>query len=187
VSPEETQHDATPEKRAVVVEAAEDDEWPPWAETFLVNIERSPNASRAAEQAGVDRSTPYRLRDRSERFALAWHDAREKALDRLEEVVYALGTAGLASKKTVTKIDGDGKIIEVTETEEIVRSPTLAMFFLKRWRPEYREAFRVEQTGANGGPIRHEIGLVEELAGKARADLDRLHAEQHELPELPPA
>jgi hypothetical protein len=28
------------------------------------------------------------------------------------------------------------------------------MFYLKRWRPEYRENYRVEHTGAKGGPIR---------------------------------
>lgn len=153
-----TQHDATPEKGEA---------WPVWAEAVLARLAESPNVSRAAEHAGVERSTVYRLRDRDERFAVALFDAREKALDILEESIFAQATAGLPTRKTVTKTrqgpEGE-QIVEVSESEEIVRNPTLAMFFLKRWRPEYRESFRVEQTGPGGGPVQHEVSVVEERA-----------------------
>lgn len=149
----QTQHDATPEN-----------DWPPWAGPLLAYLEKSPNLSRAAEHVDVAPSTVYRLRDRDERFALALYDAREKAINLLEESIYAQATSGLPSRKTVTKTDGDGKVIEVTETEEIQRNPTLAMFFLKRWRPEYRESYRIEQTGPGGGPVKHEVALVQDRA-----------------------
>jgi hypothetical protein len=132
-----TQQNATPKK---------DPPWPPWTAAVLQRLAQSPNLSRAAEAAGVDRSTVYRLRDRDERFAVALYDAREKALDILEESIFAQATAGLPHVKTVRKSDKDGNLLEITETEEIARNPTLAMFFLKRWRPEYRDSFRVEQA-----------------------------------------
>ena len=131
-----TQHDATPKKG---------EEWPVWAEAVLRRLAQCPNLSRAAEAGGVDRSTVYRLRDRDERFAVALCDAREKALDILEESIFAQATAGLPHRKVTTKTHADGSV-EVTASEEIVRNPTLAMFFLKRWRPEYRDSFRVEQA-----------------------------------------
>lgn len=156
--PAQTQQNATPEKDWP-------QDWPNWAPAVLTYLEKSPNMSRAAEHVGVERSTVYRLRDRDERFALALFDAREKAIDLLEESVYADATSGLPHRKTVTKkrlTDAGEEIIEVTESEELVRNPTLAMFFLKRWRPEYRESFKIEQTGAGGGPIQHDVNVTTE-------------------------
>jgi hypothetical protein len=181
--PPVTQHDATPENPE---QSEAWPAWPIWAGPYLEALSKVPSLTRAADAAGVDRSTAWRLTQRDEAFAVAVHAAREQALDRLEEVIYAQATTGMAHRKTVTKTDKEGNVLEVTETEEIVRNPTLAMFYLKRWRPEYREAYRIEQTGAGGGPIRHEVGLVEELAAAARADLDRL-SKEHETPELPAA
>lgn len=64
---------------------------------------------------------------------------------------------------------------EVVEYEEIVRYPQAAMFILKRYRPEFRESFRVENTGPGGGPMRHEITQVDEVSARARGELERLH------------
>jgi hypothetical protein len=150
-----TQHDATPKKG---------EGWPVWAEAVLRRLAQSPNLSRAAEAGCVDRSTVYRLRDRDEAFALALHDAREQGLDLLEESIFAQATAGLPHRKTVRKLDKDGNVLEVTETEELVRSPTLAMFFLKRWRPEYRESFRVEQANTRAESLRQGRPDSEETA-----------------------
>jgi hypothetical protein len=54
--------------------------------------------------------------------------------------------------------------------------PVLAMFYLKRYRPEFRESYRVEQTGKDGGPIRHEVAAVHEAVADFRAELERLGA-----------
>lgn len=152
-------------------------DWPPWAKAYLAALEQVPNVSRAAKAAGVDRSTAFRLTQRDEAFAVAAHQAREIALDRLEEVIYASATLGLATTKTVTKKNPDGTVLEVTTTEERHRNPVEGIFFLKRWRPEYRESFRVEQTGAGGGPVKLDVTLAEDVAAAARAELERLGAD----------
>lgn len=59
-------------------------------------------------------------------------------------------------------------------TEELHTSDTLAMFYLKRFRPEFRESFVVEQTGPGGGPLKHEVTVVDEAVAEFRADLARL-------------
>lgn len=171
MSPEETQHDATPQNGD---DSVEPPRWPVWAEAYLESLSKVPSLTRAAEAAQIDRSTAWRLTQRDETFAVAVHAAREQALDRLEEVIYAQATTGMAHRKTVKKSDKDGNLLEVTETEEIVRNPTLAMFYLKRWRPEYREAYRIEQTGPGGGPQQHEITLVDDTVREFRAELERL-------------
>jgi hypothetical protein len=160
-----TQQNATPKKGP---------QWPPWATAVLQRVAQSPNLSRAAEAGGVDRSTVYRLRDRDEAFAVALHDAREKALDLLEESIYAQAMVGLPHRKTVTRTDKDGTIVEITETEELVRSPTLAMFFLKRWRPEYRESFRFEQTGPDAPATKLENSETDYAVQEFYAALDAL-------------
>ena len=139
------EHDGTPEKA-----------WPPWARTYLDSIAAIPNESRAAEQAGVRRNTVWRLKQRDEAFALAAAEARDSALDLLEQQIYARATAGTPERKTVTKTLPDGSV-EVTVTETLHVSDTLAMFYLKRWRPEYREATKVELGGSTGAPIKIKV------------------------------
>lgn len=169
--------------------APEKADWPVWAEAVLTRMRQSPNLSRAAEAAQVDRRTVQRLAGRDADFDRALHEAREVALDLLEEAIFAQATSGLPATKTTTttKRDAEGKLVEetVSEVEELHRNPTLAMFFLKRWRPEYRESFRIEQTGVGGGPI--EVNVTAETA-KANfyAALDELRPQVAPLA-LPPA
>lgn len=120
--------------------------WPPWARPYLAALRRVPSISRAADEAGIDRRTVYRLAQRSESFAVAQHDAREAALDTLEGLIFARATTGTPERKVVTKTLADGSV-ERTETEERHVSDTLAMFYLKRWRPEYRENYTVTHAG----------------------------------------
>jgi hypothetical protein len=150
------------------------DSWPDWAQPFLDSFSRgAPNVSRAAKAVGIHRRTVYKLRDRDETFALAFHDAREEALDLLEETIYALGTTGLKTTRTTTRTDAEGNV-ETTIVEEVIRNPTLAMFFLKRWRPEYRETTRIEQSGPGGQPIQHEVTIAETAVEDFYAALDEL-------------
>ena len=83
---------------------------------------------------------------RNEAFAVAVYEAREEALDTLEHVVYLRATTGTPMRKTVTETTSDGKT-KTTVTEEQHVSDTLAMLYLKRWRPEYRESYGIELTG----------------------------------------
>ena len=50
-----------------------------------------PNIGRAARIAGIDRKTAYNWREADPKFAAAWEEAKEAALDDLEEAVYKQG------------------------------------------------------------------------------------------------
>lgn len=135
-------------------------DWPPWSTTALEAMRLRPSLSRAAEQAGVHRRTLQRLVQHNEEFAVAFADARNAGLDRLEEVCLLRGTNGQPVKRTVTKTYKDKEGRDVTETtvyEEAHLSDILLMFYLKRWRPEYRDTTRLEHTGASGGPVKVEV------------------------------
>lgn len=150
-------------------------EWQqPWMGPCLAAMQNIPSISRAAVTVQVDRSTVHRAMQRYEEFAIAMSMARDVALDNLEATLYLRATAGQAVLKTVRKHDGDGRVIEETTTEERHISDSLGMFYLKRWRPEYRESFRVEQSGPNGGPI--QIEHAEEGASEFDARLTDLEA-----------
>lgn len=167
---DETHGDAPTEKR-----------WPVWAAAVLEALTRSPNASYAARAAGIDRSTLTRLIQRDERFAVAVHEAREQALDSLEDSILVRARSGQPTKRTVTKKNAKGEVEEVTEYDDVHLSDTLAMFFLKRWRPEYREAYRIEQSGPNGGPIQMDVeARITDAVGLFEAEVVRLAADRGE-------
>lgn len=60
---------------------------------FLRALARMPNISLAARSAGMSRSAAYAYRSKDEKFASAWDEAVEEALDRIEANVFedALG------------------------------------------------------------------------------------------------
>ncbi len=118
-----------------------------------------PSIRRAAEAVGISRVTVHRLQKKDEQFALALHDAREDALDTLEEVMLMRARTGQPITKTVTRTFPDGSK-EETVTKDSHLSDTLGMFYLKRWRPEYRDSYRTEVTGPGGGPLQ-----IESVAG----------------------
>lgn len=149
-----------------------------WQKTFLEEIEKNVVVGLACKAAGVSEKTFRRERHRDETFALAYHDAHERGLDALEAVLRLRATRGQPVRKRVTRTDKDGNV-EVTETEELVISSTVGMFLLKRYRPEFRESFRVESTGPGGGPIQHEV-RVERSLEDFYAELDELAADPPE-------
>lgn len=151
-------------------------DWPAWAPGVLAALRHSPNVSAAAKTCDVARSTINRLVQRDEAFAIAAHDAREEALDSLEDVILERAREGQQTVKVVTRTAADGSI-ETTVTEESHISDTLAMFFLKRWRPEYRESYRIENTGPGGGPIQIEIeGKLNDAVARFESEVVRLAA-----------
>jgi hypothetical protein len=154
-------------------------DWPrPWMRGVLAAMQDIPSIARAAEKVGVDRTTVHRGMQQHEEFALAVSAARDQALDNLEATLYLRATAGQQVTKTVTRYNNQGDVVEETVTDERHVSDTLGMFYLKRWRPEYRESFKIEQTGAGGGPIQIEY------AEKQAEDFDdRLAAVERRLAE----
>lgn len=132
-------------------ELAHTNGWPAWAPTFLTAFSRVPSISRAADDSNVSASTVHRLARRSDTFNEALDEVRNVALDRLETTIYLRATIGTPVTKTITKtrVFPNGEQDTTTiETSERHISDVLAMFYLKRWRPEYREAFRQADDGA---------------------------------------
>ncbi len=148
-----------------------------WQATFLEEIEKNVVVGLACKKAGVDETTFRRHRARDEEFALAYHDAHERGLDALEAILRMRATSGQPVRKTVTRTNAEGEVIEITETTELVISSTVGMFLLKRYRPEFRESYRVEATGPGGGPIQHEV-RVERSLEDFYAELDELAVER---------
>lgn len=167
-TPQDATHeeDETPETR-----------WPVWAAAALEALSVSPTIRNAASRAGVDRRTLQRLIQRDERFALAVHDARENALDSIEETIILRARSGQPVKRTTTKTDKDGGVVETTTVDETHISDNLAMFYLKRWRPEYRDTYRVEQSGPGGGAIQVDVEVrLADAVGFFDAEVVRLAA-----------
>src|SRR3954470_5147230 len=162
-------HDVPPEP-AIPDETNEDlisPDWPAWAAAYLNALSKTLEYSSAADAVGLSRKTPQRWRQRDEAFALACDEAQAKALDLIVRTNYAVGTSGMPLRKTVTKTrkTADGEtIVEVTETEELIRDLRAGQFLLMRHRPEYRSSFRIEQSGPDGGPIKHELSVREDEA-----------------------
>jgi hypothetical protein len=98
-----------------------------------------------------------------------------KPWDGLEEVLFIRATEGQARTKTVTKTFADGTV-ETTVTEEQHISDVVAMFLLKRWRPEYRESYRVEGSAPGGGPLQTGANL-DAAVEHFRAEVLRLAGE----------
>lgn len=133
-----------------------------------------PNLTEAARAAGVARSTVQRAVQRDEEFAVAMNDAREQALDTIESSLLLRARSGQTLRKRVTKTLADGRQ-ETTEHEEVYLSDSAAFFLLKRWRPEYRDTYRVEQSGPNGGPIQIDARMADAV-GFFDAEVVRLAA-----------
>lgn len=153
--------------------------WPVWAEGVLESMRSVPSLARAAKNAGIARSTVQRFQVADADFATAMDEARAEALDTLEEVMLLRARQGQPIRKVVTKVAADGATETIT-TEESHISDVLGMFYLKRWRPEYRETFKVETTGAGGGPIQVE-GVMNIGVGRFRAEVVRLAAERGQI------
>lgn len=165
----------TSHTRLAQPDASTKPDWPHWAKGYLEARKNYPDLHSAAEAAGVHRTTVWRLTQRDPEFAEADRAVHDEHLDRLERIIYSRATAGTPVKKTVTRTTADGSV-ETTVTEERHISDTLAMFYLKRWRPEYREAYRVEASGPGGGPVQIEAGprerSVERIEGLLRLALE---------------
>lgn len=147
-----------------------------WQQTYLDEIEKNGVSGLACKRAGVGETTVRRTRQRDEAFALAEADARERGLDGIEALLRMRGTSGQPIRKTrtVRRLDPNGDVLEVTETEEteLLISTPAAMFLLKRYRPEFRDTFKVENTGRGGGPIK--VERVDSAVDELFAELDRL-------------
>lgn len=88
---------------------------------FLEGLAETATVGHAAKIAGIHRRTAYLWRDSDPAFSAGWDGAIETAIEHLEATLYT---------KALTD-----------------ESPLRSFFWLKRWRPEYRDNFRIEVAG----------------------------------------
>lgn len=124
-----------------------------WAPAFLEAFEATGLVIEAAQRAGVARSTVYKHRAEDEEFATAWQELEDDVVERMEAEAKRRAVEGVPRKS----YDKDGNLIR----EEQVYSDTLLIFLLKARRPDvYRENVKVQHTGPNEGPVRHELDIA---------------------------
>lgn len=66
--------------------------WPRWAPHFLLELAKHGIMGKAAEAAGINRETAYRLRRADADFRAKWDDAIEAAYDGLEQMAWSRAT-----------------------------------------------------------------------------------------------
>lgn len=88
---------------------------------FIETLAQKLTVGAAAEAAGISYRTSFNWRNTDPAFAEAWDEAQEVAIERLETRVYE----------------------QAMQDEQPLRQ----FFVLKRFRPEYRDNYRIEITG----------------------------------------
>ena len=58
-----------------------------WKPSFIEALEACPDVTAAAKHAGIDRGNAYKARQADEAFAVAWHEAINRALDDVESAL----------------------------------------------------------------------------------------------------
>ena len=83
---------------------------------FLEQLRPGRTITSICEKLGIDRSTPYRKRDRDAQFATEWDMAERVCVELLGDMV----VKAAMHPETVEKFDADGNLVERT-----VRPPNL--------------------------------------------------------------
>ena len=122
---------------------------------FLDTLRETASVARAAHKSGLNRSTWYRHRRKSERFAAAWAEALDEGIEKLEEEALQRAIGGT---RQPVFFRGE-KIGEVRRY-----SDALLMFLLRAHRPQrYRDG---ADPAAPGDNSLHR--LLEDIDGKTR-------------------
>lgn len=91
---------------------------------FFARLAECCNVTRAARQAGVARTTMYRMRSRDSAFAAAWQEAIEAGYERLELGLIEAALArveGAAGGESVEAGDGvGGRAIEALSMDQAI-------------------------------------------------------------------
>lgn len=121
---------------------------------FLSAFRRCGLIAKSCEASEVSRTAVAKWRKSDERFADAFAEAREDAIETLEEVARRLATVGEERKKFTAQ--GEPIIDPETGTQYVEREVSVQalMFMLKSLRPDvYREKHELKHTGPDGGPV----------------------------------
>jgi hypothetical protein len=125
---------------------------------FLIAFAVSGQVLKSSEVAGVHWTTHYFWKKRSPKYLEAFHMAEQIAADFMEDEIHRRAFEGI--DKPVTWRG------EITDTYKEF-SDLLAMFRLKKLRPEYRDSFN---PGAVTGPVSISITYPSNLPAKTVID-----------------
>lgn len=127
-------------------------------DAFLDELAAGNATKHACEAADIGRTTVYELRAADSDFAARWKAAEDEGVEVLEQE---------ARRRAV---DGVERPVTIAGERELVReySDTLLIFLLKAKRPGiYREHFKHEHSGPDGGPIELAVaGARDKLAAR---------------------
>jgi hypothetical protein len=116
-----------------------------WQERFLSDLRDHGNVRRAAECAGIARSTAYLERERDASFRAKWDEALEDACDLFEDEIRRRAFDGVPND-----VYYKGEVVG----RELEFSDSLALAYVRAHRPEkWRERIDARHLGPDGGPI----------------------------------
>jgi hypothetical protein len=137
---------------------------------FLVEFGETGIVSRAAEAAGVGRTTVYEWQEHDDTFAQAFRQAEIRSTEVLETEARRRAVNGVEKQRRV--FDSRGNLID--EYTEITYSDTLLIFLLKARAPEkYRDRHDIT---SGGDPITIRVQYVDIDPAQAEFGTARLPA-----------
>ena len=121
-----------------------------WTDAFLTHLAECGILTDAAAAAGVDRSTVFRRRQTDKEVAQAVDEAIDMAADKLEREARRRAIEG-----TEEPVYQGGLLVG---TRTVYSDSLLALLLKGRRKKVFAE--RIEQTGADGGPVQTRTVIV---------------------------
>jgi hypothetical protein len=135
-----------------------------WTDAFLAHLAETGILSDAAAAAGVDRSNVFRRRQDDPEFAQAVEQAIDMAADKLEAEARRRALEGVEEP-----VYQGGQLVG---TKRVYSDSLLALLLKGRRKKVFAE--RIEQTGADGGPVKtQQVVIATGVPGQV-PDLDDL-------------
>jgi len=135
-----------------------------WTDAFLAHLAETGILSDAAAAAGVDRSNVWRRRQEDAEFAQAVEQALDMAADKLEAEARRRALEGVEEP-----VYQGGQQVG---TRTVYSDSLLALLLKGRRKKVFAE--RIEQTGADGGPVKtQQVVIATSVPGQV-PDLDDL-------------
>lgn len=135
-----------------------------WTDAFLAHLAETGILSDAAAAAGVDRSNVWRRRQDDAEFAQAVEQALDMAADKLEAEARRRALEGVEES-----VYQGGQLVG---TRTVYSDSLLALLLKGRRKKVFAE--RIEQTGADGGPVKtQQVVIATGVPGQV-PDLDDL-------------
>jgi hypothetical protein len=135
-----------------------------WTDAFLAHLAETGILSDAAAAAGVDRSNVFRRRQDDPEFAKQVEEAIDMAADKLEAEARRRALEGVEEP-----VYQGGQLVG---TKTVYSDSLLALLLKGRRKKVFAE--RVEQTGADGGPIKSQQVVIATGVPGQVPDLDDL-------------